>query len=161
MTFNKSSPGFRTTRHLALSGMLASQLAQNRGKAEIELSDYVGSCYIADPNRFLSFWSDPLTCIEALRLECDLEDPAWTYQWKLTQEVKSAVADRENGWAFPYSDDLAASLLRAAELSHVSESEPQIDLAHFLLAISSDSRFAQVFATGFRVDLARDWVKKR
>src|SRR5438876_12233508 len=127
MTSNKvARPKYVLSRHLSLSAMFAGMLAEDRGHSKIEPADYIASCYIADPIRFLGFWMDSLTCIEALSLDCGVIDPVWTYQWKLTEKIKSALDTLNGGHSYIYAPDLAECLQEAADLVGRGIEEPQI-----------------------------------
>lgn len=152
---NAGRPNFVFSRHLSLATMLACALARTREHVTIELSDYIASCYIADPIRFLAFWTNPLDCIDALREECDVVDAAWVYQLELKEHVQTELSQREGGVSYQYSHELALLLSKVSQSRMKDADPPQIDLPELLLAITEDRRFAKMFASGFRSDLAQ------
>lgn len=142
------------SRHLSLAALLASALARDRDQDEVGVPEFFAACYIADPFRFLSFWTDAWDCIEALRSECDLLDPVVLYQYTLLVHIRSELETNE-GSRCSYTEDLEQCLLDAAEAQHVSQGVPQIDLPNFLLAVREDKRLTRAFRAGFRSDFAR------
>ena len=148
MTYNeKEFPTYVLSRHLSLASMLAGAFSEGKGRHCIEVADFIVGCYIADPVRFVGFWSDSATCIENLARECGLEDPAWACQQSLTDTLR-IKAEKYGNWRDRNSSDLHDLLSRAAA------SAPEIDLPHFLLVARSDLSLTKLFTQGFRQDLA-------
>jgi hypothetical protein len=154
-------PDFVLSRYMSLTAMFAAALARNRGHSTIDVSDFLASCYITEPIRFLSYWSDTLKCIEAISLDCELLDPVWTYQLKLTQQIESEVL-RDHGSGYPYADDLRRILSEASKPQKNTRSTVgEIDLPSFLLTVRGDPRFSRLFTSGFRLDLAASQCRSK
>ena len=119
----------------------------------------MASCYIADPIGFLAFWEDILRCLDCLRIECDLVDPALSYQWNLTEQIKAKAASVDC-WTHKRSEDLNSCFSVASMLHGIGGALPEIDLPHFLIAVSNDVRFGKLFSAGFRKNLALEWTRR-
>lgn len=143
------------SRHLSLAALLASALARDREQDEVGVQEFFAGCYIADPFRFLSFWTDVWDCIEALRSECGLLDPVVLYQYTLLVRLRSELETNESSRC-SYTEDLKQYLLDAAVAQRASRGVPQIDLPNFLLAVREDKRLTRAFRAGFRSDFARE-----
>lgn len=160
MGFNdKEFRSYTFSPHLALASVFAGALSEHRGHVAVEVPDYLASCYIADPIRFLAFWEDSLGCLYALRLECELIDPVLSYQWNLTEQIKTKAAGIDC-WTHKRAQDLDACFLAASKLESVGSALPEIDLPHFLIAVSNDVRFGKLFSAGFCKDLALKWIRR-
>lgn len=147
-------PRWVLSRHLSFAAALASVLARDREQDKVGVPEFLACCYIADPIRFLSFWTDALDCIEALRLDCGLLDPVVLYQHSLLVRFRSDLETQDGIVAF-YAEDLNRYLLDAAEAQQISDGVPRIDLPNWLLVVRSDLRLSRVFKAGFRIDIAR------
>lgn len=140
--------------------MFAGALSEQRGHAAVEVADYLASCYIADPIRFLAFWEDNLVCLDCLRLECGLAEPALNYQWNLTEQIKAKAASIDC-WTHRRAEELNACFSAASKLQDFRGAVPEIDLPHFLIAVSNDVRFGRLFSAGFRRNLALERITVR